>query len=88
MVGAIHESPLLRNFLRGEAPASNEIREDMKTFFSQFNSCVVALSGGADSAAVLKLAVDFMGRENVRAATCTNPHIFNYEIEIESGIYL
>lgn len=41
----------------------------------------MALSGGADSAAVLKLAVDFMGRENVKAVTCSNTHVFNYEIE-------
>lgn len=53
----------------------------MKAFFRQFKSGVVALSGGADSAAVLKLAVDFMGRENVKAVTCTNKHVFNYEIE-------
>lgn len=50
-------------------------------YFKNFKSCIVALSGGLDSAAVLKLAVDELGSENVAAATCINPHIFTYEIK-------
>jgi uncharacterized protein len=50
-------------------------------YFKNFKSCIVALSGGLDSAAVLKLAVDELGSENVAAATCINPHIFAYEIK-------
>ncbi len=53
----------------------------LKAFFSGFNKVIVALSGGADSAAVLKLSADFLGRENVVAMTAINKHIFNYEIE-------
>ncbi len=49
-------------------------------YFNDYKSCIVALSGGIDSAAVLKLAVDELGADNVAAATCTNPHVFNYEI--------
>lgn len=41
----------------------------------------MALSGGADSAAVLMLAAEYMGAENVTAFTCTGGHVFEYEIE-------
>lgn len=50
-------------------------------FFKRYNKAVVALSGGADSAAVLMLAVEYMGAENVSAATCVNEHIFKSEID-------
>ncbi|AEI14266.1 hypothetical protein Flexsi_0587 [Flexistipes sinusarabici DSM 4947] len=50
-------------------------------YFKNYKSCIVALSGGIDSAAVLKLAVDEMGADNVAAATCINSHVFNYEIK-------
>ncbi|TYB32963.1 MAG: hypothetical protein FXF49_08770 [Flexistipes sinusarabici] len=50
-------------------------------YFKNYKSCIVALSGGIDSAAVLKLAVDELGADNVAAATCVNPHVFNYEIK-------
>lgn len=50
-------------------------------YFKNLESCIVALSGGVDSAAVLKLAVDELGSQNVAAATCTNPHVFAYEIK-------
>jgi len=52
----------------------------LKKYFENFKSCVVALSGGRDSAAVLKLAVEYLGEENVVAATCVNPNVFLYEI--------
>jgi len=50
-------------------------------FFNKYNKALVALSGGADSAYALILAVQHMGCENIVAATCVNNHIFNYEIE-------
>jgi len=50
-------------------------------FFKQYKNAAVALSGGADSACVLMLAVRYMGAENVTAYTCTNSHVFRYEIE-------
>ncbi|WP_188020409.1 hypothetical protein [Deferribacter autotrophicus] len=53
----------------------------MQKYFENFTSCLVALSGGRDSAAVLKLAVEFLGKENVFAATCVNFNVFLYEIE-------
>lgn len=53
----------------------------MKKFFNSYSSAVVALSGGADSSAVLKLAADYIGIKNVVAATCVNHHVFLYEIE-------
>ena len=53
----------------------------LKTYFRYFKTAIVALSGGVDSAAALKLSVDFLGRQNVTAMTCSNSHIFNYEIE-------
>ena len=53
----------------------------MKRFFEKYTSALVALSGGADSAAVLKMAVDHLGAPNVIGATCVNHHVFLYEIE-------
>jgi uncharacterized protein len=53
----------------------------LKAYFKKYKTAVVALSGGADSAAVLKLSCDFMGRENIISMTCSNSHIFSYEIE-------
>lgn len=50
-------------------------------FFKKYGSASVALSGGADSACVLLLACRHIGSENVTAYTCTNNHIFTYEIE-------
>lgn len=50
-------------------------------YFSKFDNAVVALSGGADSACVLMLAMEYIGRENVKAATCINDHFFSIELE-------
>lgn len=50
-------------------------------FFSRYEKkALIALSGGADSAYTLMLAVRYLGCDNVAAATCVNSHIFNYEI--------
>ncbi|UOD35640.1 hypothetical protein DSN97_04780 [Deferribacteraceae bacterium V6Fe1] len=53
----------------------------MKTFFKRFKSAIVALSGGADSAAVLKLTCEHLPPENILAVTCVNNHVFRYEID-------
>jgi len=53
----------------------------LKTFFNRFKSAIVALSGGADSAAVLKLVSEHLPLENILAVTCVNSHVFRYEIE-------
>lgn len=53
----------------------------METYFKRFKKAYVALSGGADSAAVLMLAAEYMGTENVTAFTCVGGHVFQYEIE-------
>ena len=53
----------------------------MKAFFEHFTSAAVAFSGGADSTCVLMLACEFLGADNVTAYTCSDSHIFRYEIE-------
>ncbi|MGE4267410.1 MAG: 7-cyano-7-deazaguanine synthase [Deferribacterales bacterium] len=53
----------------------------MQAYFNKFKKAYVALSGGADSAAVLMLAAENMGAENVKAFTCIGGHVFEYEIE-------
>jgi len=53
----------------------------LKTFFKRYKSAIVALSGGADSAAVLKLTCEHITLENILAVTCVNNHVFHYEIE-------
>lgn len=58
----------------------------MHQFFSSYKSASVALSGGADSACVLLLSCEYLGAENVTAYTCTNTHIFTYEIETAEEI--
>lgn len=52
-----------------------------KKYFDQFTNAVVTLSGGADSACVLMMAVEYLGRDNVMAATCVNSHFFRSEID-------
>lgn len=46
----------------------------------------MALSGGADSAAVLMLACEYLGSENVTAYTCINKNVFRYEIDIAERV--
>jgi len=58
----------------------------LETYFSRFKKAYVALSGGADSAAVLMLATEYMGAENVTAFTCTGNHVFRHEIETAKEI--
>ncbi|BAI81093.1 conserved hypothetical protein [Deferribacter desulfuricans SSM1] len=55
---------------------------NIETYFKRFKSAIVALSGGADSAVVLQLATNFLGKGNVVAATCVNLNMFTYEINL------
>jgi uncharacterized protein len=57
------------------------VADTLQKYFSKFDKAVVALSGGADSACVLMLAIEHMGKENVKAATCVNEHFFEIELD-------
>jgi len=57
-----------------------------KTFFDKYKSAIVLLSGGADSTAALILAIEYLGRDNVTAATCINSHFFAHEIDNAKNI--
>jgi len=52
----------------------------LEKFFKNINNCIIALSGGFDSAIVAYLAKNYLGENNVIAATCVNNHIFHYQI--------
>jgi uncharacterized protein len=49
-------------------------------YFKKFKNAIVALSGGPDSSYLLYLAKEFLGKENLLAATAINAHVFKYEI--------
>ena len=53
----------------------------LKKYFENFNSCIVALSGGADSATVANLVCGYLDRDHIYSATCVDKHIFKDEIE-------
>lgn len=53
----------------------------LNRYFEKFDQAVVAFSGGADSTAVLMMAVEYLGAENVIAVTMESPHIFWYQVE-------
>lgn len=53
----------------------------LNRYFKQFDKAIVAFSGGADSTAVLMLAAEHLGAENVIAVTMESPHIFWYQVE-------
>lgn len=57
------------------------VEDLLKSFFKRYKSAIVALSGGADSACVLKLACEHIPIKNILAVTCVNNHVFRYEIE-------
>ena len=52
----------------------------LETYFKNIDSCIIALSGGFDSAVVAYLAKSYIGENKVIAATCVNNHIFRYQI--------
>jgi len=55
----------------------------LEEFFKRIDSCLVALSGGFDSAIVAYLAKNYLGEDRVIAATCVNNHIFRYQIKMQ-----
>jgi uncharacterized protein (TIGR00268 family) len=52
----------------------------LEKLFKNFDNCIVALSGGFDSAVVAYLAKNYLGEDRIIAATCVNNHIFRYQI--------
>jgi uncharacterized protein len=53
----------------------------LNQYFNNFDKCVVAYSGGADSTAVLMMAAEAMGPDNVLAVTLEPEHVFWYQVE-------
>ncbi|WP_022850584.1 potassium-transporting ATPase subunit A [Limisalsivibrio acetivorans] len=53
----------------------------MNLYFKRYENCIIALSGGSDSAVIAKLAAEHLGAENVLAVTFEAPHIFWYQTE-------
>jgi len=49
--------------------------EELKTYLKQFNTVIVAFSGGIDSYFVLKAAADSLGNEHVLAVTGDSPSL-------------
>lgn len=52
----------------------------LEKYFKGIDSCIIALSGGFDSAIVAYLAKMYLGEKKVIAATCVDNHIFSYQI--------
>ena len=55
--------------------------DSLRKVFSRYSSCVIAVSGGADSACLLLHAAEYFENQNITAVTFTGNHIFEYEIE-------
>ncbi|MCK5912260.1 MAG: ATP-dependent sacrificial sulfur transferase LarE [Desulfuromusa sp.] len=59
----------------------DEKYQHLKDILSEFNSVVIAFSGGVDSTLLLKVACDSLGVDKVLALTATSPIFPGYEIE-------
>jgi len=55
--------------------------EKLKTVIASYESALVAFSGGCDSALVLKVARDVLGRAKVKAVTAKSPSLAAREFE-------
>ena len=59
----------------------DEKYQHLQNILSEFNSAVIAFSGGVDSTLLLKVACDSLGADKVLALTATSPIFPSYEIE-------
>ncbi|WP_321366682.1 ATP-dependent sacrificial sulfur transferase LarE [uncultured Desulfuromusa sp.] len=59
----------------------DEKYKHLQSILSDFNSAVIAFSGGVDSTLLLKVACDTLGTDKVLALTATSPIFPSYEIE-------
>jgi len=58
----------------------------LQQIFSEFDSVVIAFSGGVDSTFLLKVACNQLGSDHVLALTATSPIFSRYEIEQSSKL--
>ncbi len=55
--------------------------ESLKSIIGEWESCVIAFSGGCDSSLLLHVAVDTLGKGNIIAVTAKSPSFPEHELE-------